>query len=106
MGRLRLVDADRVELSNLQRQIIHAQARIGEFKAESAAAGVGADLHGAQGQLAPVVGDEPAAVGGDVGEGGGHGHGSLRVGVHPGNGRPCEPVTNFRIRRGRWPRIG
>ncbi len=42
VGRLRLVDADRVELSNLQRQIIHAQARIGEFKAESAAAGVGA----------------------------------------------------------------
>ncbi len=42
VGRLLLVDADRVELSNLQRQIIHAQARIGEYKAESAAAGVGA----------------------------------------------------------------
>ncbi len=42
VGRLLLVDADRVELSNLQRQIIHSHARIGEHKTASAAAGVGA----------------------------------------------------------------
>lgn len=40
VGHLRLVDADRVELSNLQRQVIHSQARIGQCKVESAAAGI------------------------------------------------------------------
>ncbi|MDX1606533.1 MAG: molybdopterin-synthase adenylyltransferase MoeB [Candidatus Competibacterales bacterium] len=37
LGRLTLVDHDRVELSNLQRQIIHATADIGRHKVESAA---------------------------------------------------------------------
>ncbi|MEQ6918400.1 HesA/MoeB/ThiF family protein [Halomonas aquatica] len=36
LGRLTLADADRVELSNLQRQIAHATADIGRNKAESA----------------------------------------------------------------------
>lgn len=38
VGRLVLADADRVELSNLQRQVIHATARLGQSKVESAAA--------------------------------------------------------------------
>jgi adenylyltransferase/sulfurtransferase len=36
LGRLVLVDFDRVDLSNLQRQIIHTSERIGESKVESA----------------------------------------------------------------------
>ena len=36
VGRLSLVDDDRVDLSNLQRQIIHRNADIGRFKVESA----------------------------------------------------------------------
>ncbi|GAA3901212.1 molybdopterin-synthase adenylyltransferase MoeB [Halomonas cibimaris] len=36
VGRLTLVDADEVELSNLQRQIAHGQADVGRNKAESA----------------------------------------------------------------------
>lgn len=38
IGTLSLVDGDRVELSNLQRQIIHNEHRVGENKARSAAA--------------------------------------------------------------------
>lgn len=38
VGRLTLADADDVELSNLQRQIAHAQADLGRNKAESARA--------------------------------------------------------------------
>jgi adenylyltransferase/sulfurtransferase len=38
VGTLGIVDDDRVELSNLQRQIVHAQARLGRLKTESAAA--------------------------------------------------------------------
>ncbi|MBP6381157.1 MAG: molybdopterin-synthase adenylyltransferase MoeB [Pseudomonadales bacterium] len=38
VGRLVLADDDRVELSNLQRQVIHATARVGQGKAVSAAA--------------------------------------------------------------------
>lgn len=38
VGELWLADGDRVELSNLQRQIIHSEARIGEFKTDSAQA--------------------------------------------------------------------
>lgn len=38
IGRLTVIDDDRVELSNLQRQIIHTDQRIGNLKAESAAA--------------------------------------------------------------------
>ncbi|MGO3123321.1 MAG: HesA/MoeB/ThiF family protein [Advenella sp.] len=41
VGRLVLVDDDQVELSNLQRQIIHTTARIGQSKAESALAAIG-----------------------------------------------------------------
>lgn len=37
VGHLALVDFDRVELSNLQRQIVHATPDIGRFKVESAA---------------------------------------------------------------------
>ncbi len=37
VGRLSLLDGDRVELSNLQRQIIHNEQRVGETKASSAA---------------------------------------------------------------------
>ncbi|TVV44966.1 molybdopterin-synthase adenylyltransferase MoeB [Thalassolituus sp. C2-1] len=40
IGQLTLVDDDRVELSNLPRQIIHPQDRVGMSKAESAAATV------------------------------------------------------------------
>ena len=36
IGTLTLVDDDRVERSNLQRQIVHTDARVGESKAESA----------------------------------------------------------------------
>lgn len=36
VGRLRLVDDDRVERSNLQRQVVHADARVGMRKTESA----------------------------------------------------------------------
>ncbi len=42
VGRLTLVDADRVDLTNLQRQIAHDLARVGQPKAESAAQSVGA----------------------------------------------------------------
>lgn len=42
IGQLSLVDGDRVELSNLQRQIVHNEARIGENKARSAAQQLGA----------------------------------------------------------------
>ncbi|XP_066481887.1 adenylyltransferase and sulfurtransferase MOCS3 [Tiliqua scincoides] len=38
VGRLGLVDHDAVELSNLQRQVLHGEARLGRPKAESAAA--------------------------------------------------------------------
>ena len=37
VGRLLLADGDRVELSNLQRQVLHATARIGQRKVDSAA---------------------------------------------------------------------
>ncbi|MBW3080708.1 thiazole biosynthesis adenylyltransferase ThiF [Bifidobacterium saguinibicoloris] len=40
VGRIGLADGDVVDLSNLQRQIIHTTARIGEPKAESAAAAI------------------------------------------------------------------
>mgnify|MGYP002623797637 CR=1 FL=1 len=37
IGTIGLIDHDRLELSNLQRQVVHATARIGRNKAESAA---------------------------------------------------------------------
>jgi len=42
VGHLTLVDDDRVDLTNLQRQIAHSTARVGEPKATSAAAAVAA----------------------------------------------------------------
>ncbi len=36
VGRLGIVDDDRVDASNLQRQVMHSTARLGEWKAESA----------------------------------------------------------------------
>lgn len=38
VGRMRICDADRVELSNLNRQIHYTEKDVGQFKAESAAA--------------------------------------------------------------------
>ena len=40
IGRLRIVDGDRIERSNLQRQILHRDDAIGRLKVESAAAAV------------------------------------------------------------------
>ena len=37
VGRIGIIDHDVVELSNLQRQTLHTESRIGMFKAESAA---------------------------------------------------------------------
>ena len=42
IGTIGILDHDRLELSNLQRQVIHATARIGRNKAESAAETIGA----------------------------------------------------------------
>jgi len=42
VGQLTLVDHDSVDLTNLQRQIAHSQARVGQPKASSAAAGIAA----------------------------------------------------------------
>jgi molybdopterin/thiamine biosynthesis adenylyltransferase len=42
VGRITLVDHDEVDLTNLQRQIIHDMTRLGTPKAESAAARIGA----------------------------------------------------------------
>ena len=42
VGRITLVDHDRVDATNLQRQIAHTVARIGEFKAESVVQAVAA----------------------------------------------------------------
>jgi len=48
VGRLTLVDDDRVDLTNLQRQIAHATARVGQPKVESARAAVAAINPGVQ----------------------------------------------------------
>jgi molybdopterin/thiamine biosynthesis adenylyltransferase len=42
IGHLMLADADTVDLTNLQRQVAHSEARLGRNKAESAAEGAGA----------------------------------------------------------------
>ena len=42
MARITLVDDDRVDLTNLQRQIVHGEARVGWAKVDSAAAGIAA----------------------------------------------------------------
>lgn len=41
VGEIKICDADRVELSNLNRQILHSDARIGELKAVSAGRALG-----------------------------------------------------------------
>ena len=48
VGRLTLVDDDRVEISNLQRQIIHNENNLGELKVESAAESIRAINHHCQ----------------------------------------------------------
>ena len=48
VGRITLVDDDVVDLTNLQRQILHTTARIGLAKTESGAAGAGADQSGSR----------------------------------------------------------
>jgi molybdopterin/thiamine biosynthesis adenylyltransferase len=48
VGRLVLVDDDEVDLSNLQRQIIHKEARVGQQKVTSAAEAVSALNHHVQ----------------------------------------------------------
>lgn len=48
VGTLRLADGDRVELSNLQRQVAHTEAGLGDNKAESAARAVRAINHGVE----------------------------------------------------------
>jgi len=50
VGRITIVDGDRVDLTNLQRQIAHVVARIGAPKAASAALAIGAAI-GFDGQL-------------------------------------------------------
>lgn len=54
IGRIGIVDDDAVDLSNLQRQVIHTTARIGQPKVESAAAAIAA--------INPDVKVEPHAV--------------------------------------------
>jgi adenylyltransferase/sulfurtransferase len=54
VGTLGVVDDDRVELSNLQRQIAHTSARLGALKAESAAAAARALNPGANIRPHPV----------------------------------------------------
>ena len=46
IGKLTLVDDDTVDLTNLQRQILHTQARVGMAKAESGRHGAGRDQPG------------------------------------------------------------
>ncbi len=53
IGRIRIVDPDRVDASNLQRQVLHGEAGIGRPKVESAAAAIAA--------LNPRVAVEPVA---------------------------------------------
>ncbi len=48
LGRLTLVDADRVDVTNLQRQIAHAQERIGQPKVDSARVAIRSLNPGAQ----------------------------------------------------------
>lgn len=42
VGTLDVIDADRVDISNLQRQVLHTTERVGEWKTASAAAAIGA----------------------------------------------------------------
>ena len=42
VGELILADGDRVDVSNLQRQIAHTESRLGEYKVDSAAAAIAA----------------------------------------------------------------
>lgn len=54
VGRLLLADPDRVELSNLARQVLHSEARLGWLKADSAVAALAA--------LNPGVACQPVAT--------------------------------------------
>ncbi|ASP37189.1 molybdopterin-synthase adenylyltransferase MoeB [Bacterioplanes sanyensis] len=57
VGRLTLVDPDRVELSNLQRQIAHSDATLGEYKVHSAAKELARINSGVQVYCCPVAVD-------------------------------------------------
>jgi adenylyltransferase/sulfurtransferase len=67
VGRIGIVDDDRVELSNLQRQVAHTQAALGSGKAASAARAAGAinpevtlDIHSVRlgvENVLPIIGD-------------------------------------------------
>ncbi|MBQ1436009.1 MAG: ThiF family adenylyltransferase, partial [Clostridia bacterium] len=48
VGRIGIADFDRVELSNLQRQIIHNTESVGDYKTESASRTLGAINPGAE----------------------------------------------------------
>ena len=59
IGTIGIVDHDRVELSNLQRQIAHTTDRIGEPKAESAAQGGARDQPGGEDRAATIRASMP-----------------------------------------------
>lgn len=60
VGRLILNDHDQVDLSNLQRQIVHSGDRVGESKVESAATALRAINPDVELELIPEMLDEPA----------------------------------------------
>lgn len=63
IGRLTLADHDTVELSNLQRQVIHTQDRIGQLKVDSARAGLLAVRDTVDIRTVPLKLDEAALPG-------------------------------------------
>ena len=54
VGTIGIIDHDRVDLTNLQRQIVHATERVGELKVESAAATAGAVNDGVRIETHPM----------------------------------------------------
>ncbi len=60
VGHITIVDHDIVDLTNLQRQIVHNMARVGQPKAESAQTAIGAINPGVQ--VTPIVARADAAL--------------------------------------------